>query len=200
MSPDKSDSLPDTQSGSPLAPVGLRTGLLSPTEPGDIQNIQDALRATLDKSSPGQSLVIAPLRSPLREIDPTGLAAKVDWHISLRTLGSDRGFRFETIEVSGHAIHVRCADFDRTFFRPGATIVQVHLFVPNALRGTNGTPVDYSTLTFLGKIVKEVPRAAVQKPIEAGFLLHVIQMDQNEATKLTDILARLQGEAQELMI
>ncbi|MCA2961368.1 MAG: hypothetical protein IOD12_14045 [Silvanigrellales bacterium] len=177
----------DLSSGSPA----LAPGFLSPTGPADIQTIQEELRASLAKPSESAR------PSPLREVDPSGFAARVHWPFSGRTLGSDRGFRFETGELTSHALHIRCQDFSRTFFKAGSTIIQARLFVPKQLLTGEGTPVDFVAFEFLAKVVKEVKHVEGQSPSDAGFLLNILQIDESLRHTLEELLLRLRSEPED---
>ncbi len=181
--------------GSSVSPLAGASGAAVHAVPhaaataADIQVIKDELRATLQ----GGARVLD-LRTPLRELDPTGFAARVQWHLSVRTLGSDRSFRLHTVELTAHALHVHALDFSATGFRAGSTILHARLLVPRTLLDGQGTPADVVPIEFLGKVVKAVHPVEGHDASEAGFLLQVVQMDPAHTQALASLLGRLRTE------
>lgn len=172
--------------------------LLAPTDTVEIQEITQELRASLGSVSsiaPAASttragtMVEAP-RSYLRDIDPSGLTARVDWPLAVRTLGSDRAFRLRVTELTPRSLFVSCPTFSTTAFRAGSTIVQAELSVPRVLVEGNGTPVDHVRFSFLAKVVKVIPVPGDERECE-GFVIAMVQMEHDKAMALSDILARL---------
>lgn len=176
--------------------------LLVPTGAVEIEEIKQELRASLGSVAPAQgpsparpgATAEAP-RSYLRDVDPSGLNARVDWPLAVRTLGSDRAFRLRVTELTPRSLFVACPSFSTTAFRAGSTIVQAELSVPRVLVEGDGTPVDHVRFAFLAKVVKVVPVPGGDRECE-GFALSVVQMDHDKATALSDILARLRDAEQ----
>lgn len=176
----------DTVRETPVSPAPLPE-FLSPTGPGQIQEIKEELRATL-ASAPQAS----PPRSHLKDLEPSSQGAFVQWPLTLRTLGSDRVYTFRTGEVMPRAVFVQCDTFARTYFRPGSTIVQVQMMIPKILTGGEGSPVDYVPVDFLAKVAKVSSIAGpAGVPVDEGFSLQILQMEREHATTLADVLARL---------
>lgn len=171
--------------------------MIEPTLPPSFLFIPEQLRATLHAEVQKEAQKEAQNRSasPLRDVDPSGFSAQVHWPVSARTLGADRGFRFETVELTAQALHIHCSDPSRTFFKPGSTIVQARLFLPKKLLSGEGTPADFVAFDFLAKVVKAVVPAEGLPVQETGFVLRILQMEESHRTALDALLLRLRTDA-----
>ena len=108
---------------------------------------------------------------------PFGLAIGAHKSVLLRSLGSARFMKFETLEVAPHGLFIAVAHPENCPFQAKATLVEFQFFLKEA----SG---DGQMLKGIGRI--EEIRAATQVPvmIPSGYILRIVQISGTELALL----------------
>lgn len=136
-------------------------------------------------TAPAETSIRAPERSITESAQilgqpdgPFGTAALARHTVLLRSLGTARFSKFETLEIAPHGIFVVCQDTKQNPYQTMTTLLEIQLFLGEAT--APNTPL----IKAMGRIEKIKPALDLPVPTPSGYIIRLLQVGTEDARQL----------------